>query len=123
MIPQASHYQSGTSNQNAHADTAKLLGAVLNSGVLGGVGWSVYQQGRHLHLADRVERDNPDVCVGERLGGVVDLCQDLAGVVAAKHGQLVHSPVPTSNETRYEMRRTQHVVECAATFDLYLLSM
>ena len=45
-------------------------------------------------MADRVERDNSDVGVGERLGGVGDLSQHLASVVAAKHGQLVHSPVP-----------------------------
>ena len=38
----------------------------------------------------------PDVCRGEGLGGVPDLSQDLAGVVAAKHGQLVHRPVPAA---------------------------
>ena len=36
----------------------------------------------------------PDVGVGEGLGGVGNLSQDLAGVAASEHGQLVHRPVP-----------------------------
>ncbi len=48
----------------------RLLGAVLKVSVLVSVGWPVHQQGGHLYLADRVEGDNPDVCVWERSGGV-----------------------------------------------------
>ena len=43
------------------------------------------------------ERGHADVRVGEGLGGVGDLSQDLAGVVAAEHGQLVHCPVPAAD--------------------------
>ncbi len=39
----------------------------------------------------------PDVCVGEGLGGIGNLSQDLARVAAAEHGQLVHRPVPAGN--------------------------
>lgn len=72
----------------------RLLGAVLKVGVLSSVGWPVHQQGGHLYLTDRVEGDNPNVCVWEGSGGVCDLVQHLASVVAAEHGQLVHGPVP-----------------------------
>ncbi len=41
----------------------------------------------------------PDVGVGEGLGGVGNLSQDLAGVAAAEHGQLVHRPVPAIADT------------------------
>ena len=71
-----------------------LLGAVLDVGVLCSVGWTVDQHRGHLHLAGGIEGDDSDVCVWERPGAVVDLCQHLTGVVAAKHRQLVHGPVP-----------------------------
>ena len=42
----------------------------------------------------KVSPADPDVGVGEGPGGVADLVQDLAGVGAPEHGQLVHGPVP-----------------------------
>lgn len=39
----------------------------------------------------------PDVGVGEGLGGVGNLGQNLTCIAAAKHGQLVHRPVPASS--------------------------
>ena len=48
-------------------------------------------KGSDTHL---VEGHEADVGIREGLGAVVDLGQDLAGVGAAEHGQLVHCPVP-----------------------------
>jgi hypothetical protein len=59
-----------------------------------GIGGPVNQEGCALGLPDRVEPTDSDVCVREGLGGVGDLGQDLAGVSAPEHGQLVHCPVP-----------------------------
>ena len=47
-----------------------------------------------LHLARGVECHQADVGVGEGAGALVHLLQHLAGVGAAKHGQLPHGPVP-----------------------------
>ena len=51
----------------------------------------------------------PDVGCGEGLGGVLDLGQDLAGVVAAEHGQLVHRPVPAACHSAQECSSKSHI--------------
>ena len=52
------------------------------------------QEGCTLGLPDGIETTDSDVGIGESLGGVADLSQDLAGIIASEHGQLVHGPVP-----------------------------
>ena len=46
-----------------------------------------------LDLADVVEANDPDECVGVFLLGLLDLSSHLSGVCAPKHGQLPHGPV------------------------------
>lgn len=75
----------------------RLAAALLGVPVVVGRGRPMDQEGGTLGLPDGVEPTNPDVGVGEGLGGIADLSQDLAGIIASEHGQLVHGPVPSRN--------------------------
>ena len=57
--------------------------------------WRMRRKGTEVERQKALPTD-PDVGVGEGPGGVADLVQDLAGVGAPEHGQLVHGPVPAS---------------------------
>ena len=61
----------------------------------------MHQEGCTLGLPDGIEATDSNVGIGEGLGCVVDLSQDLAGVVASEHGQLVHGPVPAQFVRHY----------------------
>ena len=62
----------------------------------------MHEEASALDLADGVEGDQTDVGLREGSYAVGDLLQDLAGVGAAEHGQLVHGPVPENDITPCE---------------------
>ena len=80
------------------ASTQRWLGSLHAAlgwrSVLSRVGGAVHQESGALDLTGAVKGDQADVGVRERLGAVRDLGQDLLGVGASEHGQLVHGPVP-----------------------------
>jgi hypothetical protein len=69
-------------------------GPLLDRAVLGGVGRPLDEESHALDLLDVVEGNEADVGAGERPLAVGDLLEDLAGISAAEHGELEHSPVP-----------------------------
>ena len=71
-----------------------LAAALLGVPEVVGRGRPVHQEGCTLGLPDGIKATNPDVGVGEGLGGISDLSQHLGSVIASEHGQLVHGPVP-----------------------------
>lgn len=53
----------------------------------------IQSQSLSMHEKAGLVTHQADVCVGEGLGGAVDLLQDQGWVGAAEHGQLPHCPV------------------------------
>jgi len=53
----------------------------------------VNKEGCNLNLCDVIEGNQADVAVLEGTCALVNLAEDLVGVVAAEHGQLPHRPV------------------------------
>ena len=51
------------------------------------------EESSNLNLARGIEGNQANVGLGESLGALGDLLQDLRAIVAAEHGELPHSPV------------------------------
>ena len=92
----------------------RLAAALLGVPVVGGRGWPVDQEGGTLCLPHGVKATDSDVGIGEGLGGVLDLGQDLAGVRASEHGQLVHGPVPGRVKPSVSLATSLHCVRVIA---------
>lgn len=61
-----------------------------------------------LHLANIVESNNPNKCIGVFLDTSVQLVQHLNGVCAPEHGQLPHHPVSSVIVPRWSVILTVH---------------